>query len=171
MHAESGASGRSSPRREGNALTRAAGRLRSLIGGGSARLESFTRELEESFQPALVITHPLAGRWFAMLETLEPEDNQVGAVLRLSRHAPPEPRKPVRGTAENEERDRELFARPVPGARSSDDDVVLAYSFPLLLSAPRNVQLFREFATNELGRLCVMDSGPAWVEGARAVGA
>ena len=32
-------------------------------------------------------------------------------------------------------------------------DVLLTYSFPLLLSVEQNLQLFREFAGNELGRL------------------
>lgn len=157
MHAEAETSGRGIPGGEGNAFRRAAGWLISLIGHYSAGLEVFAERLEAFFQPALVVTHPLAGTWFATLDTVWPEDRQVAALVRLSRHAPSEPRRPLRGMIENEERDRPLFVRPLPSAVSRDDDLLLEYSFPQLFSPNRNIQLFREFAENELGRLRAPD--------------
>ncbi|HEU4558737.1 MAG TPA: hypothetical protein VFS20_12845 [Longimicrobium sp.] len=157
MHAEAETSGRSVLRREGSAFSRVAGWLISLIGRHAAGLEAFADRLEAFFQPALVVTHPLAGTWFATLDAVLPEDRQVAALIRLSRHAPLQPRKALRGIIENEERERTLFAQPLPSAISQDQDLLLEYSFPQLFSPARNIQLFREFAENELGRLRATD--------------
>ena len=52
-----------------------------------------------------------------------------------------------------EERGRKLFAESGAAFPSSDADLLLTYSFSLLLSFDQNLELFREFAGNELGRL------------------
>jgi hypothetical protein len=50
-----------------------------------------------------------------------------------------------------EERGRKLFAAPASASRPGDVDLLVAYSFLLLLEG--NLRLFREFAANEIGRL------------------
>ncbi|HET7464533.1 MAG TPA: hypothetical protein VFJ82_24955 [Longimicrobium sp.] len=153
MSAEANSLDRSTPRREGVSLARLAGQVRSLLrrfGGGG---EPFTTRIEAKFRPWIEITHPEAGRWFATLEALSPDKHQADALVRLSRAVPAAAHAPQRTIPEDEERDRVLFATPVPAAPSTDDDLVLAYSFPMFLSEEHNVRLFEEFARNELGRL------------------
>lgn len=140
-------------RREGISPVRLVAQLRSLIRRYGAGIEAFSARIEARFRPWLPIMHPVAGIWCATLDALSPEKNQVHVLVRLSHSIPVAGPVPLRRIPEDEERDRVLFAEPVPAAPSSEDDLVLAYSFPMFLSEERNVELFEEFARNELGRL------------------
>jgi hypothetical protein len=143
------------PRSDEKALGRLARQVRELVGQRPARLSKFALQLEAAFQPWLELTEPAPAEWFATLDVLSPHDNQVAAVVKLSHQRPSGDRTPKvrRGTVEVEERNRKLFAEPVPTASSANADLLLTYSFPLFLSLNKNLDLFREFASNELCRL------------------
>jgi hypothetical protein len=50
-----------------------------------------------------------------------------------------------------EQRNRRVFAEPT--AAAGESDLLLVYSFPLLVSLDKNLELFREFSGKERGRL------------------
>lgn len=128
-------------------LARLAGRLLALVRPQPGGLAAFADSLVAAFSRGVQVSHPLAGTWFATLDTIHAEDNQVAAQVRVSRTRPEIPRPVTRGTVAIAHEQRELTV-PSPNA-----DLVLTYSFPLLFSVERNLKLFREFAHNELGRL------------------
>ncbi len=105
------------------------------------------------FESGVSVTHDGAGQWFATLDVIDIEDNQVAALVRLSRVRPEGTREVLRGMVDVEERNRKLFADRSSSSPLTDADLLLTYSFPLLLSVDQNLRLFREFAANELGRL------------------
>jgi len=141
------------PPSEASAVARLTGWLLDLVGLNPSGLAAFTDRLVAAFRTGLPVTHSVAGQWFATLEAIDPEDNQVAALVRLSRHRPEIPREVRRGMVDVEERNRVLFAEPAPLPPSADADLLLTYSFPLLLSHDQNLELFREFAGHELSRL------------------
>lgn len=141
------------PRSEGTGIGRLAGWLLGLVGLNTSSLDEFADRLAVAFRSGLEVTHPASGVWFATLDAIAPEDNQVAALVRLSSERPERPREVRRGVVDVEERNRELFAEPARVALPADEDLLLTYSFPLLLSLDQNLELFREFAGNELGRL------------------
>jgi hypothetical protein len=128
-------------------LARLVGRLLALVRPEPGGLATFSDRLAAAFSDTVEISHPLAGTWYATLDTIHPEDNQVAALVRLSSSRPAAPRPVARGTVAISHAQRELTT---PAA---DADLLVTYSFPLLLSVERNLSLFREFALNELGRL------------------
>lgn len=128
-------------------LARLVGRLLALVRPEPGGLPAFADKLVAAFSNAVEVSHPLAGTWFATLDRIHAEDNQVAAQVRVSRSRPGVPRPVARETVTLMHEQRELTI-PSPEA-----DLVLTYSFPLLFSVERNLKLFREFAHNELGRL------------------
>jgi len=123
------------------------------VGLQSDELGVFTDRLLTAFQSGLPVNHPADGQWYATLDAIDSEDNQVAAVVRLSRRRPDGTRKVRRGMVDVEERNRTLFAEPTSTASPASSDLLVTYSFPLLFSLERNLELFREFAGKELGRL------------------
>lgn len=128
-------------------LARLVGRLLAFVRPESGGLAGFADKLIAAFGNGIEISHPLAGPWFATLDTVHPEDNQIAALVRLSPGHPGAPRPVSHGIVATVHEQRELTI-PAP-----DADLVFTYSFPLLFSIERNLSLFREFAHNELGRL------------------
>jgi hypothetical protein len=128
-------------------LARLVGRLLALVRPEPDGLATFSDKLIAAFSAGVEVSHPLAGTWFATLDTIHPEDNQVAALVRLSDSRPEAPRPVTRGTVAISHAQREITIR------SPDADLLVTYSFPLLFSVERNLSLFREFAHNELGRL------------------
>jgi hypothetical protein len=112
-----------------------------------------TDSLLQAFRTGFPITHLVAGKWFATLEAIDCEDNQVAALVRLSRLSPLAPAEPRRGMVALEERGRQLFVAPASANHAGNVDLLLVYTFPLLLPLEKNLSLFREFAGNEIGRL------------------
>lgn len=141
------------PQQEAAGLGRLFGWLLGLVGLNSVGLGAFADRLAAAFRPGLEVAHSVPGTWFATLDVIDPEDNQVAALVRLSRRRPEAPQEVHRGIVDVEERNRKLFAEPASDAPRADADLLLTYSFPLLLSLDQNLELFREFAGNELGRL------------------
>lgn len=136
------------------ALGAVAGWFLGLVGLNPQGLGAFAGQLAAVFRPGFPVTQPAAGTWFATLDAVDPEDNQVAALVRLSRHKPSDPRPdPRRGMVDVEEEERELVVQTEPAGPPAGADLVLTYSFPLLFPLDRNLELFREFAGNELGRL------------------
>lgn len=128
-------------------LARLVGRLLGLVRPEPGGLAAFADKLIAAFGDGIEISHPLAGSWFAALDTIHAEDNQVAALVRLSPGRPDASRPVSRGMVTTMHEQRVLTV-PAPNA-----DLVLTYSFPLIFSVERNLALFREFAHNELGRL------------------
>ena len=138
---------------EDETLTDLARWLRGLVSGPVDGLEGFTSRILAVFAEGLPIQHEQAGVWYASLETINPADNQVAARVRLSRRRP-DGREPVsRGVVSLGQRGRKLFADRAQPTNKADADLVLVYSFPAAFTVERNIDLFREFAGNELGRL------------------
>jgi hypothetical protein len=142
------------PPSEETGLGRLAGWLLGLIRRNPDGLRAFADHLVAAFRPGFEVGHRASGAWFATLDAIDPEDNQVAALVRLSRQSlktngPWEVRQ---GMVDVEERDRKLFSEPDESV-GADADLLLTYSFPLLLSLDQNLELFREFAGNELSRL------------------
>ncbi len=125
----------------------------SLFGFGSGRLRTFINSLVTAFKAGLPITHQTGGEWFATLDRINPEDSQVAAQVRLSRNRPALPQKVPAGVLQFEERGRKLFSKPLPETHTPDADLLLIYSFWLMVPLEENLKLFREFALNEVGRL------------------
>lgn len=128
-------------------LARLVGRLLALVRPESGGLTVFADKLEAAFSNGIEVSHPVAGTWFSTLDTIHPEDSQVAALVRLSHDRPDAPRPASRGMVATTHEQRELTVPP------PDADLLVTYSFPLLFSVERNLDLFREFAQNELGRL------------------
>ena len=133
--------------------------LRQLV-GESDDLADFTDSLLNVFRPGYPVTHPTAGQWHATLDAIDPEDSQVAALVRLSRQRPPAPREPRTGIVTFGERGRELFAEPASVNGPGDMDLLLTFSFLLELPLEENISLFREFASNEIGRLRATSGEP-----------
>ncbi|HTU20936.1 MAG TPA: hypothetical protein VMG10_22985 [Gemmataceae bacterium] len=141
------------PAEDEPALNRLVSWVLQQIGLKSDGLPAFTDALLRAFRPAFRIPHPDAGEWFATLDTVDPQDNQVAALVRLSRQQPREAREVRSGMIAFEERGRKLFAEPASTNCPADSHLLLAYSFVLVFSLEDNLRLFREFAMNEIGRL------------------
>jgi hypothetical protein len=141
------------PQSEESAIARLAGWLWDLAGRSRGGLSEFSDRLLAAFRSGVSVTHDAAGQWFATLDVIDPEDNQLAALVRLSRVRPDGTRDVRRGMVDVEERNRKLFADRSSTSSPTDADLLLMYSFPLLLSVDQDLQLFREFAANELGRL------------------
>jgi len=135
------------------ALNRLVSWVLQQIGLKPDGLPAFTDALLRAFRPAFRIPHPNTGEWFATLDTIDPQDNQVAAVVRLSRQQPRETREVRSGMVAFEERGRKLFSEPASTNSPADSDLLLAYSFVLFFSIEDNLKLFGEFARNEIGRL------------------
>ncbi len=127
--------------------------LLSRVGRDGGGPRAFAERLSAAFRSGLPVSHPADGQWFATLDAIEPEDNQAAALVRLSHRRPEAPREVRRGMIDVEERGRKLFAQPTSTPAAADADLLLTHSFSPLLSLDQNLELFREFAANELGRL------------------
>lgn len=117
-------------------------------------VDEFTDELTAAFQRGFEVRHPTLGTtWFATLDAIDSGDNQVAALVRLSRQPAQQQQSPSRGSLLLAEQER--VSTPDGSRQGSDpnEDLVLRYTFPLLLTVGRNLKLWKEFATNELGRL------------------
>lgn len=132
--------------------------VRSLVGRKPRELVAFTDRLVTAFQLGIEVTLTESGPRFATLDAIDPGDNQVAALVRLSRNRPKENRSEIRrGMVDLEERDRELFTDSSSAASVEEGDLLLTYSFPLLISVEQNLDLFGEFARNQLIRLRAND--------------
>ena len=67
---------------ETSVLARLAGWLLGLVGLNPVGLGAFAEGLLAAFRSGLAVTHPVAGQWFATLDAIDPEDNQVAALVR-----------------------------------------------------------------------------------------
>ncbi len=153
MDTRSDAHDANQPAKDDSPLTQLVGWVLHQIGLKSDAHSAFTDSLLRAFQPSLIVHHPKMGEWFATLDAIDPADNQVSALVRLTRQQPVQPREVRTGMVAFEERGRKLFADPTSPSRLGDADLLLSYSFTPLFSLDDNLKLFREFATNEIGRL------------------
>ncbi len=136
-----------------SAVARLVAWLLSRVGLNPGGGRVFADRLSAAFRSGLSVNHPADGPWFAALDAIDPDDNQAAALVRLSHRLPETPREIQRGMVDVEERNRELFAESASTIAPEDADLLLTYSFSPLLSLDQNLELFREFAANELGRL------------------
>jgi len=116
--------------------------------------DQFADELTAAFQPGFEVRHPTLGTtWFATLDVIDSCDNQVAALVRLSRQPAQQQKSVRRGSVFLPE--QELVSTPGGSQQGSDanEDLVLRYTFPLLFTVRHNLKLWKEFAANELGRL------------------
>jgi hypothetical protein len=126
----------------------------SIVGYQSCnRLDELAENLIGSFQNGMTICHPKGGEWFATLDAINPADNEVASLVRLSLSRSQPPKEVLRGMTDIEERGRELFTKPFRSHASENDDLLLTYSFPGGVPYQQNLDLFQEFARNELLRL------------------
>jgi hypothetical protein len=128
--------------------------LLGYAGFGQRSVDEFANELTAAFQPGLEVRHPILGTtWFATLDVIDSGDNQVAALVRLSRQPAQQQQSVRRGSVLLPEQER--VSTPDGSRQGSDpnEDLVLRYSFPLLFTVGRNLKLWKEFAANELGRL------------------
>jgi hypothetical protein len=116
-------------------------------------LSSFADKLVAQFAHGLSVRHPKQGTWFATLDAVLPDDNQVTARIRLCIHKPSEPKMPEFKNPLSDNRSRKPFQDEAFTAPTKTTDLVMVYCFLLVLSVDDNVRAFQEFASNELGRL------------------
>jgi hypothetical protein len=117
-------------------------------------VDLFIDELTAAFQSGFEVQHPTLGTaWFATLDVIDPSDNQVASIVRLSRQPAQQQHSVRRDSVFLPEQER--VSTPADSRQGSNlgEDLVLRYTFPLLFTVSRNLKLFKEFATNELGRL------------------
>ena len=138
---------------EGTALGSFANWLRDQVRPNAETLRLFTESLLKTFGPGLPIHVRGAGHWYATLDAIDRGDKQVAALVRLSSHRPTKTQEPRTAFVAFEERGRTLFDHPKSASLPADLDLLLTYSFPIVVSVEENLDLFREFATNELRRL------------------
>jgi hypothetical protein len=141
------------PPRVTSALAKLVGWLLHLVGPSPRGLGELTEWLLAAFQRRLPVSDPEAGQWYATLDAIDPADNQVAAWVRLSRNHPPKVVEVRRGLVDFEEPNQGLYPIPAEVPQGEDHDLLLTYSFPILLSNDKNLELFRELAGNELRRL------------------
>ncbi len=152
MAAEVGHQEGSHPTGREPTLTRVLEWVRQQIGLQSDPLLGFTEGLLSRFRTGIEIPHPCTGTWFATIDALNSRDEQVAAVVRVSRNRSTPPKDVSGRMVGFGQRGRIRFAEPV-GAQAIDADILLAYSFMPLFSLDGNLRLFVEFVTNEIGRL------------------
>lgn len=141
------------PTPERSIVARLAFWLMNRIGLNRDGLTTFAEQLLTSFQVGLLVIDPDNRLWYATLDAIDPEDNQVAALVRLSIHPPKGNCTVRRGMVDDEVRNEEVTFVKASSSSATDSDLLLTYSFPLLLTLQENLDLFREFARNELGRL------------------
>jgi len=117
-------------------------------------VDQFADELTAAFQPGFEVRHPTLGTtWFATLDVIEPGDNQVAALVRLSRQPAQQQQSVRRAAVFLPEQERVSTPGGSQQGFDPNEDLVLRYTFPLLFTVTHNLRLWREFAANELGRL------------------
>jgi len=117
-------------------------------------MDQFADELTAAFQPGFEVRHPTLGTiWFATLDVIEPGDNQVAVVVRLSRQPAQQQQSVRRASVFLPEQERVSSPGGSQQGFDPNEDLVLRYTFPLLFTVRHNLRLWKEFAANELGRL------------------
>ena len=144
----------SQPRSGASALGRWVGSLLGYAGFVQRSVDEFADELTAAFQPGFEVRHPTLGTtWFATLDVIDLCDNQVAALVRLSRQPGQQQQSVRRGLLFLPELERVSTPGGSQQGPAPNEDLVLRYTFPLLFTVGRNLKLWNEFAANELGRL------------------
>jgi len=120
---------------------------------GPRDLAKFAKDLKIQFERGVEVHDRQSRTWFATLDAIHADDNEVSTLVRLSRHRPEAAHEVRNGPISFEERGRRVYATPGEIGLDSRNDLVLMYSFAMFDPLPDELKVFREFAQNELERL------------------
>lgn len=136
-------------------MLKAWGAIRRAIFGKRVDPIAYANALQKKFGGGLPVARGKT-EWMAALDRVDIENDQVGLRVRLMSEKSWKERSAF-STRSEEEMGRPVTSAPLPRRRvdvaSSQDDLLLQYSFPTVISLDRNLHLFLEYAGNELRRL------------------